>query len=282
MFEPIWKKRLRGTVAPVTDLQRDSQGGASTTRSSRTLTTDLFEQLRADILHCRLDPGTRLRFKELRLRYQSGLSPLREALMRLVAEGLVVLTDHKGFSVAPVSRDEMIDIAHTLFELEALAIRLSVEKGDDTWEAMVVARFHALSKRSIFTDSGDLDAEWEARNVAFHKSLYAACGSPSLIAFCRQLSEHFSRYRRQWARSTDGRRNVSREHEDIMKAVIARDAARAVTLLRSHRETTITDILAKWDRAPAKAPARPRAVAETPARKSPRAAARSRRVARAR
>ena len=57
-------------------------------RQSRTLTTDLFEQLRSDILHCRLSPGARLRFKELRARYGSGLSPLREALMRLVA-GLI-------------------------------------------------------------------------------------------------------------------------------------------------------------------------------------------------
>src|SRR5215510_5926798 len=114
----------------MTDLSR-STTSANTVRLSRTLTTDLFEQLRADILHCRLGPGTRLRFKELRERYKSGLSPLREALMRLVAEGLVELTDHKGFSVAPMSRDEMVDIARTLFELEALAIRLSVEKGDD-------------------------------------------------------------------------------------------------------------------------------------------------------
>ena len=58
---------------------------------SRTLATDLFEQLRSDILHNRLDPDSRLRFKELRARYHSGLSPLREALMSLVSEGLVIL-----------------------------------------------------------------------------------------------------------------------------------------------------------------------------------------------
>ena len=106
---------------------------------SRTLATDLFEQLRSDILHNRLDPGSRLRFKDLRERYHSGLSPLREALMRLVSEGLVVLEDHKGFRVAPVSREEMQDIANTLLELEALAIRMAVKKGDDRWEADIVA-----------------------------------------------------------------------------------------------------------------------------------------------
>src|SRR5687767_6104409 len=67
----------------------------SKSTSTRTIASDVFEQLRGDILECRLAPGTRLRFKDLRARYGSGLSPLREALMRLVADDLVVLEDHK-------------------------------------------------------------------------------------------------------------------------------------------------------------------------------------------
>ena len=155
---------------------------ASGPKVSRTLTTDLFEQIRSDILHNRLEPGSRLLFRDMRERYRSGLSPLREALMRLVSEGLVLLEDHKGFRVAPVSREEMIDIANTLLELEAIAIRMAVEKGDDRWEAQIVARYHELSKREMFAADGTLDAEWEARNVAFHEALYEACGSPSLEA----------------------------------------------------------------------------------------------------
>ena len=90
-----------------------------------------------DILECRLAPGTRLRFKDLRARYGSGLSPLREALMRLVADDLVVLEDHKGFRVAPVSQEELVDLAMTWFELEALGIRQSIKKGDDRWAANI-------------------------------------------------------------------------------------------------------------------------------------------------
>ena len=216
-------------------------------RRSRTLTTDLFEQLRADILHCRLAPGARLRFKELRQRYGSGLSPLREALMRLVAEGLAHLEDHKGFQVAPVSQDEMVDIATTLFELEAVAIRKAIEHGDDRWEANIIARFHELSKRSIMSETLTLDPEWESRNVAFHESLYAACGSPYLIAFCRKLSDRFSRYRRLWARHADMSRDVAHEHKEIMEAVVHRDAATALRLLQRHRLTTIKDLLANWN-----------------------------------
>jgi DNA-binding GntR family transcriptional regulator len=220
---------------------------SATRLPSRTLATDLFEQLRYDILHNRLDPGSRLRFKDLRERYHSGLSPLREALMRLVSEGLVVLEDHKGFRVAPVSREEMQDIANTLLELESLAIRMAIEKGDDRWEADVVARFHELSKRQMFAADGTLDTEWEARNVAFHESLYEACGSPSLKLVCHVLYERHSRYRRLRTKNTGKPdRNVSKEHEALMRATIDRDAPAAVALLRAHRATTVGDVLADW------------------------------------
>jgi GntR family transcriptional regulator, carbon starvation induced regulator len=214
--------------------------------TSRTLTTDLFEQLRSDILHNRLEPGSRLRFRELREHYQSGLSPLREALMRLVAEGLVLLEDHKGFRVAHVSREEMIDIANTLLELEAVAIRWAIERGDDRWEADIVARFHELSKREMFLPDGTLDEEWEARNVAFHESLYAACGSPSMKLVCHVLYERHSRYRRLRTRQQDPDRDVSKEHEALMRATIGRDAFTAIELLRNHRSKTMTDVISQW------------------------------------
>ena len=213
---------------------------------SRTLTTDLFEQIRSDILHNRLEPGSRLLFRDIRERYKSGLSPLREALMRLVSEGLVLLEDHKGFSVAPVSREEMIDIANTLLELEAIAIRMAIAKGNDYWESQIVARYHELSKREMFAADGTLDPEWEVRNVAFHESLYEACGSPSLKLVCHVLYERHSRYRRLRTRQGDPTRNVAREHEALMRATIARDADTAVALLRKHRSATLADVAARW------------------------------------
>jgi GntR family transcriptional regulator, carbon starvation induced regulator len=219
---------------------------ASSPKVSRTLTTDLFEQIRSDILHNRLEPGSRLLFRDMRERYRSGLSPLREALMRLVSEGLVLLEDHKGFRVAPVSREEMIDIANTLLELEAIAIRMAVEKGDDRWEAQIVARYHELSKREMFVADGTLDAEWEARNVAFHESLYEACGSPSLKLVCHLLYERHSRYRRLRTRQGDPSRNVSKEHEGLMRATIGRNADAAIALLRKHRSATMADVTAGW------------------------------------
>ena len=215
--------------------------------SKRTLASDVFDQIRGDILECRLAPGTRLRFKDLRARYKSGLSPIREALMRLVADDLVILEDHKGFRVAPVSQEELVDLAMTWFELEALGIRQSIKKGDDRWEANIQARFRELSKHRMRSARGRLDPGWEPRNLAFHESLYAACGSPSLMRFCRVLSERFSRYRRLWARRLTRTRDISKEHDDLCRAVLNRDTTAAVAALRKHRTTTIQDLLADWN-----------------------------------
>jgi DNA-binding GntR family transcriptional regulator len=219
----------------------------STTRpSSRTIASDVFDRLRQDILEGRLAPGTRMRFKDLRARYRSGLSPLREALMRLVADDLVILEDHKGFRVAPVSQEELVDLAMTWFELEAIGIRQSIEKGDDRWAANIKARFRELSRHRMRTSQGTIDPDWEPHNLAFHESLYAACGSPSLMRFCRVLSERFSRYRRLWARHAHAR-NIAKEHEELCRAVLGRDTTAAVAALRKHRTTTIQDLLASWN-----------------------------------
>jgi len=214
--------------------------------SSRTIASDVFDHLRRDILEGKLAPGTRMRFKDLRARYRSGLSPLREALMRLVADDLVILEDHKGFRVAPVSQEELVDLAMTWFELEAVGIRQSIEKGDDRWAANIKARFRDLSKHRMRTPQGTIDPAWEPHNLAFHESLYAACGSPSLMRFCRVLSERFSRYRRLWARRPHAR-NIAKEHEELCRAVLERDTTAAVAALRRHRTLTIQDLLANWN-----------------------------------
>jgi GntR family carbon starvation induced transcriptional regulator len=228
-------------------------GRASATRAprvNRTLTSDLFDRLRQDILHCQLRPGSRLLFRDLRATYASGMSPLREALMRLAAERLVVLEDHKGFRVAPVSREEVVDIASTRCELEGLAVRMAVDKGDDQWEANIIGRFHELSKRPTYTTAGTLDSEWERRHDAFHQALYAACGLRSLISFCQVLAERAFRYRHLLLEDVDRTRDHRAEHEAIYKAIVARQADAGVLLLQHHYKRTVQTLLDNWTELP--------------------------------
>ena len=223
-----------------------SAGADKPSRSAainRTLTSDLFDRLRTDILHCHLKPNSRLLFRDLRASYASGMSPMREALMRLASDGLVILEDHKGFRVAPVSRDELADITATRCELEGLAVGLAIEKGDDFWEAGIVARFHEMSKRPTYTLAGTLDAEWERRHDAFHQAMYAACGLSRLISFCQILAERAFRYRHLLLEEVDRTRDHRSEHEAIVDAVLKRDRIKAVGLLQRHYTRTAQTLL---------------------------------------
>ena len=83
-----------------------------------TLNASALSQIRSDIIACRLMPNERLRVEALRERYSMGTSPIREALMRLEAEGLVELEQNKGFRVSEVSRANLLDLMRTRVEIE--------------------------------------------------------------------------------------------------------------------------------------------------------------------
>jgi len=209
----------------------------------RTLSAKVFRQMRADILECRLPPGTKLRFDELRARYSVAVSPLREALTRLAEEGLVILEEHRGYKVAPVSRQKLHEIIATRREVDALTVRLSIERGDAAWEARVRASFSDIATGPISTSDGGMDSEWERFHAAFHASLHSGCGSSWLERLCALLFDQTTRYRRLWFKHLRGDLDVVAEHREIMEAVLSRDVLAATYLMRRHTELLVNPLL---------------------------------------
>ena len=211
--------------------------------AGKTMAGDVYERLRADILSCRLAPGLRLRLEEMRKAYNTGLSPLREALIRLAGSGLVVLEEHKGFRVSPLSRAELLDLTSTRCEIESIAIGRALEKGDAEWEAELIARYHLLVRQSKEVGRTGIDQKWEERHQAFHHALLAGCNSPWLLAIRALLSAQTDRYRRLWFKLGKTTRDVMTEHRDLFDAAIKRDAPAAVYLIRRHISLTTEIIL---------------------------------------
>jgi GntR family transcriptional regulator, carbon starvation induced regulator len=199
----------------------------------------VFRQLRDDIVSCRLRPDERLRTESLRELYGAGVSPIREALMRLNSEGLVVLEQNKGFRVAPVSHSHLEDLTRVRIEVEGIALRWAIEKGDLHWEADLVASFHRLSHLKKFNRAlADVNSEWVQEHRAFHHALVSACESPRLLAIRANLFAQFERYVALSIKSKAAPRNDIDEHEQIMRAAISRNASRAVQFLAEHIEGT--------------------------------------------
>lgn len=200
----------------------------------RTLASNVLERLRHDILECRLKPGARLRFADLRDRYGVGTSPLREALMRLASDGLVVLEDHRGFHVAPVSKAKLLDITFMRRELETKALVLGIQNADEHWEARVLAGYHALSRKTEPHRNGVMDPEWETRHRVFHFALVSGCGSDWLLRFRSILYDQWDRYRRLSIKYARNDRDFMREHRELMEAALERDADAAAYLMNRH------------------------------------------------
>ena len=208
--------------------------------------------MRNDILTGELMPGDKLRVDFLRARYEIGTSPMREALNRLAADGLVVHEDQRGFHVSSIGKAELIELMKTRCWLEETALRESIANGDAAWEERALLAFHRLSRvpRSASETSYAINPEWERLHGDYHRALIGACGSRWLLGFCDQLNDQTHRYRQIAAQVDDPRRDEVDEHRDIMEATIARDTDRATRLLMEHFSRTSDLILAKFPELP--------------------------------
>lgn len=200
------------------------------------LAENVYRALRKAIVRCEFEPGDRLRVEELTRRFGASSSPVREALNRLAEQGMVRILENRGFRVARLTQEGVEDIVRVRLLVECEALRDAIAHGDDAWEASVVAAAHALAlvERRIADAPRALDDEWSARHRAFHLSLYAACTSEILRDMVDVLFDRAEHYRRWTARNRQAPRRKHDEHQKLMAAVLARDADKAVDLLRRH------------------------------------------------
>lgn len=205
-----------------------------------TRATDVYDRLRGELLDGSREPGSRLAIEALAERFETSPTPLREALNRLVSEGLVERREQRGFAVAPVGLDDLEEITRTRCWLEEIALRRSIAERTPAWEdALVLAHHHLARTPRSLSDQRFVDnPDWEPRHRAFHRALIAGCGSRWLLAFCEQLADQHHRYRRLAAARAFAKRGVKAEHQQLMQAALDGRADEAVALLVQHYERT--------------------------------------------
>ena len=232
------KKRRAKAAAP----PREDKSPGHATRA-----TLLYNALKQDIIRGVLPPRDWLRIDALRARYQAGASPLREALNRLAAEGLVAQTDQRGFAVADLNEDDIDEILFTRCALNQIMLPAALANGDAAWEERVVLAHYHLSKTPPFTSDGDANEDYLACHREFHMSILAPCGSRWLLELSEKLFDWTQRHQNLAMRSdVVGSRNVAAEHNELTSAVLARDAQKAIRLLNEH--VTLTGRLARFVR----------------------------------
>jgi DNA-binding GntR family transcriptional regulator len=210
-----------------------------------TITKQAYERLRADILACRLAPGSRLRINELCAAYKVSLGAVREALSRLTAEGLVEAESHRGFRATEISKSELKDLTEIRVDIEIKCLARAIKVGDLAWESRLVAVYHELSGTPERTpgDAQRLNDTWSRLHLHYHEALVSACDSPWLLKLHMILYAQSERYRQLSVPLAKSTRDIDKEHRAILDATIARDTKMACALLKAHIEQTTMILL---------------------------------------
>jgi DNA-binding GntR family transcriptional regulator len=200
------------------------------TAPARLLRVDIFHELREDILSCRLAPGAQLREGELAERFNVSKSPVRDALSRLVQEGLVHVMPRQGYRVAPVSLRDVQDMFQYRAVIEGACARIAAESAS-------VEALHSLEAFRTFDAARYADG-FIGYNRAFHQALAGLAGNARLFG---AVASQIDQMDRVVTMSLDAmrRRDPTRlvaQHAQIIDALQKREARRAQGLVARHVE----------------------------------------------
>ena len=194
----------------------------------RTISEMVTATLRQAIIEGTLASGEAIRQDHLANAFGVSRMPVREALGRLDQEGFVALSPNRGARVAPVSPDDLREIYEMRVSAETLALRLALPELSNA-RIERAAEIQALMETAPIAAFGRLNTE-------FHKTLYAPCGRPRLLAHIESLSLAADRYLRIIVASLDYADTSHEEHRALLRACRRRDEKKAVKRLARHIE----------------------------------------------
>jgi DNA-binding GntR family transcriptional regulator len=178
----------------------------------------------------KLTPGQHLDETELAEAFGVSRTPVRETLIQLASMGLVVIRPRRGAIVAELGPQELLERFEVMSELEAVIGRLAARRMTAAEQEALQAA-HLACKGAV--DANDAD-EYYVRNEAFHEAIYAGSHNGFLVAQARSLYRRLRPYRRLQLRVRDRVANSYREHEGLVRAILAGDGELAARLAREH------------------------------------------------
>jgi DNA-binding GntR family transcriptional regulator len=195
----------------------------------------VLAELRRAIVTGELRPGEQVLQDALAERFGVSRVPLREALKILEGEGHVVYQPHRGYFVAELDVDDLVEVYRLRDLLESDAVRVAVPK-------LTAEDLQRLADAADDVDRADGSGDLMAMTVAnrrFHFTLIEAAGMPRLARLARILWDATDAYRSLYYAERANRASVHDEHRAVVAAVRDGDAERAVELLRQHREHAV-------------------------------------------
>jgi DNA-binding GntR family transcriptional regulator len=186
------------------------------------------ERIRNNILEGALPPGSQLNEVELATTFGVSRGPVREALQRLIQEGLLRSEPHRGVFVPVMRAEDIEDIYLAREALETAAVRRI------TGTPRVTSAYKSLDKVVRAMEAAEKDADWDAvasRDLDFHTALVAAAESPRLERMFTTVISETRLCLRMLSTEAKGREGLVEEHREIIEMIHAEDSAAAVAAL---------------------------------------------------
>lgn len=205
----------------------------------------IFETLRNAIVNGDLRPGERL--MEVYLAEQMGVSrtPVREAIRKLEADGLVVMEPRRGTRVAEISVKDIVDVLEVRSALDRLATGLAAKR----IQPPQIKALEAVHKQYAANVQKESIEGAIKKDIEFHDLIYLASGNPRLVAAASSLREHIYRFRVIYLRDISKAVDVETEHNGILEALRTGDertaGANAEHHIRHQMETIIDSMNVK-------------------------------------
>jgi DNA-binding GntR family transcriptional regulator len=198
----------------------------------RSLADDVVDRLRDAILHGGFKPGEPLREEQLAAMLDVSRGPVREALVQLEREGLVLVRRHRGATVARLSRGDLEEVYSLRLALERLAMQRAAHYATHedfaAMEAVVAAFDVALSRGPSEKEIAELD-------VRFHDLIYRAAGHQRLYDCWSNLrSQIYIFLLSRNVANPDFREITVKAHAELLETLRSRDEARAVLAIEDH------------------------------------------------
>jgi DNA-binding GntR family transcriptional regulator len=203
----------------------------------------VFERLQGEILQGRLRPGDALRQEEITKRLGVSRTPVREAIHRLQAEGLVTSIPRKGAVVSEIPVKKIQEIYDVRGQLEAFAAELAI---DHLTESDFRRLQELIRQMELLHPKADLERILE-KNTEFHSIIYSAAKNETLVGMIEQLWRDIRRLRSRYLLTPHGHQHSTAEHTLILEALRAKDRKRVRELILKHCEHSKLVLLRSGD-----------------------------------
>jgi DNA-binding GntR family transcriptional regulator len=212
----------------------------------RVLSDEIFEAMRSSILHGEYRPNQRLVELEIAENLRASRTPVREAMQRLAAEGLIA-RDRRGWVVHEFSPHELREILETRAALEGFATRLAALRASDD-QLREIATLYPPYDELLAHHASERHIRIVELNDAYHALIAGCCGNARLEETIRRNGSYYFNYPVAGHYTNEEHRSAFAEHDRITAALVARDEVEAEQAMRAHILSQLQGILTKvWN-----------------------------------